>query len=342
MRTASTQFGTASTPTQRRNILRRLTKITLVLALVAAFALPAAVRSTRVAALSCGPCPATTTDDLNLRDGPSLDADVLLVMPTGAAISWDPTQGETNAYVAVTYDGTDGWAASDYLYLYPGAATTTDNLNLRAEPSLDAELLLVMPAGTTVTTIGGPSNGFFEVRTDLGEHGWASADYLDISQWHGGDVGFPIGAIVTVATDALNLRDAPGLNGAVLDVLPTGAEGTTLTSPTAIDGYMWYQVDFGAAHGTGWVAGGYLALLAAGIGFSTGDEVVVVDGPLNYRTEPTLASSIIKALPEGTEGAILDGPIVTDGYTWYQLGLPGYGPDGQTPGWVAGEYLGAI
>src|SRR3712207_5829879 len=35
-------------------------------------------------ALSCGPCPATTTDRLNLREAPSLSADVRLVMPAGA------------------------------------------------------------------------------------------------------------------------------------------------------------------------------------------------------------------------------------------------------------------
>ena len=44
-------------------------------------------------------------------------------------------------------------------------------------------------------------------------------------------------------------------------------------------------------------------------------------------------------LPGGTEGAVLDGPVSADGYEWYQLGLPGYGPDGATPGWVAGDYL---
>ena len=68
--------------------------------------------------------------------------------------------------------------------------------------------------------------------------------------------------------------------------------------------------------------------------------VVVADGRLNYRSDPAIGASVLEVLPEGTEGAILDGPIYADGWTWYQIGLPGYGPDGQVPGWSAGEFLG--
>ncbi|MCC6791760.1 MAG: SH3 domain-containing protein, partial [Thermomicrobiales bacterium] len=64
-----------------------------------------------------------------------------------------------------------------------------------------------------------------------------------------------------------------------------------------------------------------------------------IDGELNYRTDPSTGGDVIEVLADGTEGAILDGPVYADGYTWYQLGVPGYGPDGETPGWVAGEYL---
>jgi hypothetical protein len=75
-------------------------------------------------------------------------------------------------------------------------------------------------------------------------------------------------------------------------------------------------------------------------GFTIGAAVVVVDGPLNYRTDPSLGAGVLEVLSEGTEGAILDGPVYADGWTWYQIGLPGYGPDGAVPGWAAGEFLG--
>ncbi|MGH2534296.1 MAG: hypothetical protein ACRDJW_18660 [Thermomicrobiales bacterium] len=72
------------------------------------------------------------------------------------------------------------------------------------------------------------------------------------------------------------------------------------------------------------------------------ESLVTVDtDALNYRTEPGLSASIIMVLSSGTEAAILDGPVYADGFTWHQLGLPGYGPDGSPAGWVAGEFLAA-
>jgi uncharacterized protein YgiM (DUF1202 family) len=303
-------------------------------------ALSAALRPSPVGALSCGPCPASTTDALNLRAEPSLLAEILLVMPAGAELAWDPTQDAINGYVSVTYDGVDGWAYRDYLLLFPVFATTTASLNLRSDPNLDAEVLLVMPEGAQVMMLSGPENGYFSVRFDDRVIGWAHGDYLVLGSQGENDGVFPTGMLIAVDTDWLNLREAPSLNGDVIDVLPFGVEGTVLEPPTSMDGYIWQRIDFGSAYGAGWVASGVLTFVAASGDFAIGDEVVVVDGPLNYRTDPTPAAGVIDVLAEGTDGAILDGPVYADGWTWYQLGLPGYGPDGETPGWVAGEFLG--
>jgi uncharacterized protein YraI len=270
-----------------------------------------------------------------------LSAEILLVMPAGAELEWDPTQDAIDGYVVVSYEGVDGWAHRDYLLLFPAFATTTAPLNLRADPSLNAEILLVMPEGATAMVLWGPQNGYFSVRYDDRVTGWAHGDYLLLNEQAGDGGTFPTGTLVTVATDQLNLRWAPSLNADVIGVLSFGAEGIVLEPPSAADGYVWQRVDFGTAYGAGWVATAYLVGAGASAGFAIGDAVVVVDGPLNYRTDPTLAGGIIEALWKGTEGAILAGPIYADGWTWYQLGIPGYGPDGNTPGWVAGEFLGA-
>ena len=244
--------------------MRYQSRLLIAVALVAGLLVPAAARPDGVAARSCWPCPATTTADLNLRAGPSLADEVYLVIPAGAAVEWDPMQGEIAGFVAVTYDGVSGWAHRDYLRRYPGFATTTDGLNLRSDPSLDAGVILVMPAGSQVTTLGGQTNGFFLVEYGS-TIGWAHGDYLSFDEGGPGNDGFPIG-----------------------------------------------------------------------------EMVVVVDGPLNYRTDPALGAGVLEVLPTGTEGAILDGPVYADGWTWYQIGLPGYGPDGETPGWAAGEFLGRV
>lgn len=253
----------------------------MTIALAALFVLPAAVQPATTEARSCGPCPATTTAYLNLRAGPSLSDTVLLVIPAGSQVDWDPSQGEINGYLAVTYAGVSGWSHGDYLDRNGG---------------------------------GIPDPGS----------------------------GFPIGSTVMVNTDALNVRASASLGGQVIGVAFYGAQGTVLEPPIPVDGYLWHRVDLGPSIGAGWVAGSFLAHASdgGGGGFSIGDMVVVVDGPLNYRTDPYIGAGVLEVLATGTEGAILDGPVYAGGWTWYQLGLPGYGPDGATPGWVAGEFLG--
>jgi hypothetical protein len=58
-----------------------------------------------------------------------------------------------------------------------------------------------------------------------------------------------------VATDALNLRQGPGLSETILDVMNDGAEVSVLDGPTG-DG--WYKVRY--AGEVGWAFGGYLSI----------------------------------------------------------------------------------
>jgi uncharacterized protein YgiM (DUF1202 family) len=234
---------------------RIVASVVFALGIVFAAAFAAIGPAATVGAVSCGPCPATTIDALNLRDAPSLQGDVLLVIPAGASLEWDPTQGFTNGFVAVSYNGVDGFSHSDYMWLFPSAATTTDYLNLRQSASLSAAVLDVMPPGTPVQVLGGPSNGFFSVLADQGT-GWAHGDFLDFGG--GASTDFAIGAEVIVATDALNLRAGPGLGEDVTWVLATGHAMTVLGAPVSADGYDWYLVDAGVA-GQGHVAGEFLA-----------------------------------------------------------------------------------
>lgn len=395
----------------------------LILTLIAALAAPLAFEPAPAGAVSCDPCPGATTTALNLRENPSLDADVILVMPALAELEYRPSVSQQNGFLSVTYDGVDGWAASEYLWLWPGFGTTTDALNLRTDPDLGSAVIDVIPAQTEIQILGGPRNNFLNVlygdqsgwasldyivvagapadgspggefstgdlvvvTTDYLNYrsepsldgdvlevlpggteggildgpvsadgyvwyqlglpgygpdgatpGWVVADYLALSSGSGGSIG--VGSQVAVDTDALNLRDEPGLGGDVIGVLPTGVGGTVLEPPIELDGYTWYRVNFGSEWGAGWVAGEFLAEIGEG-GFSIGDTVEVrSDGGLNYRTGPSTSDDVITVLPDGHQGTITDGPVFADGYTWWELSFEGYGPDGATPGWVAGEFL---
>jgi uncharacterized protein YraI len=63
---------------------------------------------------------AYTTSSLNLRTGPSLNRAVILVMPSGAAVTL--TGEARNGFAGVDYNGTTGWASQDYLTTDPAPA----------------------------------------------------------------------------------------------------------------------------------------------------------------------------------------------------------------------------
>lgn len=118
---------------------------------------------------------------LNLRSGAGLGYAVLLVMPDGAQV--ELTGNANNGFTQVIYQGTAGWASSQWLTTGGGSsgstATVIDGaLNLRSSATTDSTVLTVMPGGATVTLLGESSNGFALVRYQ-GIEGWAYALYLD-------------------------------------------------------------------------------------------------------------------------------------------------------------------
>jgi uncharacterized protein YraI len=132
---------------------------------------------------------AYTSSSLNLRSGPSTGHQVLRVMPAGAKL--DLSGNQENGFWYVTYQGQAGWAYGDYILVNGGPVghgdgpggplagdfVTTTALNLRAEPSLSAKVLKVMPTGVTVFAYDVIASGFRQVSYN-GVGGWAWNDYL--------------------------------------------------------------------------------------------------------------------------------------------------------------------
>lgn len=121
---------------------------------------------------------ATTTDNLNLRTGPSTDERVRRVIPAGEAVALTGNGG--NGFVEVTYDGVTGWVSAKYLAFGAEGDTknVTERVNLRAGPSTDEDVLRVLPAGAAVTYLGDQRGGFLHVRYH-GKTGWVFAAYLE-------------------------------------------------------------------------------------------------------------------------------------------------------------------
>ena len=117
---------------------------------------------------------------LNLRSGAGMEYDVLMVMPDAARVELTGSTG--NGFTRVIYNGTTGWASSQWLRTGGSIGSTAKvidgELNLRASASTSASVLAVMPNNATVTPLGQSSNGFAKVRYN-GIEGWAYEEYLD-------------------------------------------------------------------------------------------------------------------------------------------------------------------
>jgi uncharacterized protein YgiM (DUF1202 family) len=131
---------------------------------------------------------------------------------------------------------------------------------------------------------------------------------------------FAIGETVEVATDALNLRDAAGLDANILTVLPQHVVGTIQSRAVQADGYTWYQITVNMV-GTGWVAGDFLQ--PYGGDEPQGLRLVVIDGPLNLRDAPSLSGNVILSIPTGATMTVTqaDGGTWADGYHWIAVRL---------------------
>ena len=259
---------------------------------------------------------------LNLRAEPSVDADIVTVMPGDSRVT--VTGGSQNGFYPVTFGSLSGWASGDYLAIDDGAdpgsdddnptdagsATVIDGaLNLRAGPGTGYSVLAVMPDGATVTLTGQTNNGFVSVRYQ-GTNGWAYATYLSNEE--------PTGDTATVFDGALNLRSGPGTGYSVLAVMPDGAVVSLLGESS--DGFS--KVSWNGS--TGWAYSDYLDT-----GAGNGTFATVFDGALNLRSGAGTGYSVLLVMPDGARVELTG--ATSNGFS--QVIYQG------TTGWASSEWL---
>lgn len=226
-------------------------------------------------AFAIGDIVTVVTDALNLRKDATLAGGTTDVLGFGVAATVldGPVDADGYALYQLDVAGVTGWAVRDYLaYGALGTGTVeggeavgtallvnTDTLNVRDIAGLSGTVLETLAAGDSVTATGitGVVDGYnwSEVQTATGTVGWVVSDYLTSDA---DALLLTVGAVGSVDTEALSLRDAPGLAGTMLGTLVPGDAVTIISASEAADGYLWYQVE--TATGTGWVAGIYLAI----------------------------------------------------------------------------------
>jgi uncharacterized protein YraI len=163
-----------------------------------------------------------------------------------------------------------------------GQLRTTTALNLRAKPSLQAKVLLVMPKGAIVTNQYAEKNGFIKVGYQ-GTIGWAYGTYLEPAG--SGDPPI-IGQAIT--TTAVNFRSGPSTSESVFRVL---SKGTTVEISNLVQNGFRYAIHNGQA---GWIYDQYLA--PAG---GEGPAIFTTTTAVNLRAKPSTSAAILLVVPAG-------------------------------------------
>ncbi len=294
------------------------------------------------------------TDVANIRAEPSLRALIVAAVPFGedAKVVEGPMPAGGYRWYKVSTTSGEGWAAEQYLIdpdeLRPQSRFAVGDsvmvadpggINLRSEPSKGTGEIASLSPGTLGLVVEGPRLGdrvtWLRIRTSLGT-GWCVEQYLDESptpvQFAS---SFSVGDVVQVDTDALNLRERPGVDGPVIRSLGTGTVGTVVDGPTQASNLNWVHLD--TEFGRGWSVDTFLAKSDATPARRSpvvGDIVYVDTDGVNLRDAAAIDAKVNVILLSQETGTVLDGPRNADGYSWFLL------ESSRGSGWAASRYLG--
>lgn len=256
---------------------------------------------------------------LNLRETASLTAKVLGQYPTGTLVEIVESGSEWHK---VSVGGQQGYMMAKYLSTENGdtAATVRTNtgigLNLREEPSLQGAIITSYKPGTKVTVLQ-RGKSWSRVKVDSRE-GFMATQYLSFSG-QGGTGSSATGKVAVVNnpkdTQVLNLRQEASLDAKVLSYYRNGVKVTILE-----EGKTWHkvQVEDGRI--------GYMMAKFLKVTDETGTvkpytaTLINVNGGkiVNFRTGPSLSSTIIRTVPVGTQVTVLE-----HGTDWCKVDVDG-------------------
>jgi len=225
------------------------------------------------------------SDNVNVRAEPGLSGTVLTTLNSGDTVYLDPLRTVANAdgyaWSPVLFGSsqTSCWIASNYL----GDPTATpedpddgdsgevltvnsSDVNLREEPGLSSAVLLTLYNGQPVNRIAGDelieADSYRWVHVSVSgtatghsvnAEGWVAANYVGL-----GDAPDRPYTSFEIVDGPLNLREEPGLSGAIIATYPTGATGIYTGTGRRIttDGYDWVNVEMSDGQ-AGYIAVGF-------------------------------------------------------------------------------------
>ena len=250
-----------------------------------------------------------------------------------------------------------------------------NGLNLRAEAKADAKVVASLKNKQHLVAIGpatGPDAGgitWQNVRTDDGQTGWVSAQFLTKTNPTGptpvpttAAPAASTGEAWVIATDGLNLRAQASTTSTLVALLPLGTHLTLTGAPTGPDagGITWQSVRTDDAK-TGFVSAQYISpnkpatrtptvtapvtatvisvtTIPATTTASVGNVYVIATNGLNLRAQPNSTAAVVAMLTYGQRLTALAPKTAPDasGVAWQNVRT-----DASQTGWAAADYLSA-
>lgn len=205
----------------------------------------------------------TTTSGVRLRNRPRLSGAIIGTLNDGEVVTQTgpPIVADGITWLPVTGARGPGFAASQFFtesqqggFQVGNDVVTTNSVRLRRQAGLGAAVIRTLEPGTHAVIRWAPvrKDGFtwYGVILNDGTEGFVAGDFLTYTRVE------PTGGRLRVVDGPLRLRQNPGLNGAVVTTLPTGAtlfiaDATSVTR----DGQLWRYVQVEAnLSQRGWVA----------------------------------------------------------------------------------------
>lgn len=179
------------------------------------------------------------TDYINVRNAPSTQGDVVGKIEDGAMVK---VVGEVGDWYQIETRTLVGYCKSEYFVteltgvenpVQPAKMTAvcnaTDYVNIRSTPSTDGDVVGIVYNGNAVTILETASD-WYRIKTDLAE-GYSKAEFFTVASGtsQAENAAQPtVSTAICKASDYVNLRFTPSVDGDVLGVVYEGSVVTVL------------------------------------------------------------------------------------------------------------------
>lgn len=121
-----------------------------------------------------------TGDGVNVRKSPELSASIVTQMAKGTKVS---IIDDTKGWFKVKYEDITGWISADFISVKDTAlgtgVITGTNVNVRSEPSTDANIITKLDKGTRLEYYK-RSGDWYSIKLEDGKFGWVMKDYFQL------------------------------------------------------------------------------------------------------------------------------------------------------------------